>query len=267
MFNSCGIRPNQDVIQMKTGKRLRIGLAIFAFSCMLHNPANAGPVVDYVSPVMTEEIQALFDEHFAEYLNSMKKRYDTDGDFRQARLGNGIMVQQISLEGHDFFGMGYEFPLRLAGKTVGTVEVEQGMNEWEIVDVTPIADLDRELNDITKHIPSAQRATYIHDPNFRIRGFYVETDEAPQFFDILTHTAHPIRELYERIDARRLEPGFSPSEKARIPLIQAGFDAEADPSPARSTLPIVPIIAAIGFVTVGGALLLKMKKSRRTRRR
>lgn len=177
---------------MKMGKATKrsigISLMLFIWIGAWSNPAKADPRIEYAGPAMTEEIQALFDGHFAEYLNSMKKHYDTDGDFRQAEVQGGIMVEQISLEGHDFFGMGYEFPLRLEGRTVGTVTVEQGMNEWEITGVSPIADLDRELGEAIERFPSAKAIRYVHDPSYRIRGFYTDMESPALFFDTRTQT-------------------------------------------------------------------------------
>jgi len=255
-------------MKIRKGTSFGIVLILFIFGCVWSLTATADTRIEYTYPEMKEGVQALFDEHFAEYLNSMKSHYDTSGDFREAELIDGILVQQVSLEGHNFFGMGYEFPLQLEGETVGTVMVEQNltsgqdMSEWKITDVSPIADLDRQLNEAVKRFPSAKALGYIHDPNFRIRGFYAQTDSDTQFFDTYTQTVIPIEQLYEQIDARRLEPGFSPSEKALVPVIQVGDAGENDGSWDRSFVVLISAIAAI-ILGVLVFFLLKMKKARR----
>lgn len=228
-----------------------------------NNPAKAESSINYTGPETTAEVQALFDEYFSEYLNSMKQHYNTNGDFRQAKVKDGIMVQQVSLEGHTFFGMGYEFPLQLEGRTVGTVMVGQNWTEWEITDVSPIDDLDRELDKVVKRFPSAKGIGYIHDPNFRIRGFHLKNGTDIQFFDTHTQTVYPIEELYEQIDARRLEPDFSPSENALVPIIQVGAADEADSYWDRPLLVGVLAVAAV----MSGIIVffwLKRKKACRT---
>lgn len=124
---------------------------------------------------------------------------------------------------------------------------------------------------MVEQFPSAQYVRYINDLNFRIWGFYTETEEDIQFFDIRTHTVYPIEELYEQIDARRLEPDFSPSKRALVPLIQVGgtgeSDSFSDSNSDSSTFPIGRIAAAVVFVISLSLLLLKIRKARRAERR
>ena len=255
-------------MKIEKGRSFGIALVLFIVACVWSLTTTADTRIEYAYPEMKEGAQALFDEHFAEYLNSMKSHYDTDGDLRQAELIDGVSVQQVSLEGHNFFVTGYEFPLQLEGKTVGTVMVEQNLmagpdaSEWKITDVSPIADLDYQLSEATRRFPSARAIRYIHDPNFRIRGFYAQTDTDTdgQFFDTYTQTVIPIEQLYGQIDARRLEPGFSPSEKALVPVIQVGAAGEDGGAWSRAFVVLVSAIAAIILGILGRVRKLRREQ-------
>lgn len=118
------------------------------------------------------------------------------------------------------------------------------------------------MNEAVKRFPSAKALGYIHAPNFRIRGFYAQTDSDTKFFDIHTQTVIPIEQLYAQIDARSLEPGFSPSEKALAPVIQVGAAGENGGSWSRSFVVLVSALAAVMLGTLV-FFLLKMKKARR----
>ena len=122
------------------------------------------------------------------------------------------------------------------------------------------------MNEAVKRFPSAKALVYIHDPNFRIRGFYVQTDSDTEFFDVHTQTVIPIEQLYKQIDARRIEPGFSASEKALVPIIQVGAaDAKGD-SWNRSFVVLICAILAVILGTLA-FFLLKTKKARRMHNR
>lgn len=248
---------------MKLMRILSLMISSFLISYVFTFQAYAESVLEYADSAFMNQIKTEFYQTYAGTLNRGKDAFDTNGDFNQAELGEGIAFYQIS-ENHSLEQMGYAFPLEVQGRTVATIKAIPGEEGSQIIDVNSSADLTEQINKVKQQASIGDSIKYIEDDRYQARGFYIQNESEENFVDLNKGVIYPMNELYEAADVIKTQRSHDQQRSMRgTDIVQAGGGAGEEMRNSNSVL-VPSVLAGAGIVVgvIGLVIALKMKRNR-----
>lgn len=229
----------------------------WAFCCWAFGgTASAEPERELASPEIRSAIQKQLESRYADLLNLDKSSFNTDGDFKEAELGEGQAVYRIEDTDYALIFKGYEFPLTLDGKEVGTVEAENIEGSWVIFNISSSSDLSSLIQQARSRAGTGT-FKYVNAPEYFVRGFYLKNDEGERFFDANTNEVYSIEKLEQAVGSfvaratdGRLEGTANPEA-----ILVGGPAANAGPAHSAASSSRLLIGAALAVLLIGAAII------------
>ncbi|CAM3473564.1 MULTISPECIES: hypothetical protein [Saccharibacillus] len=223
-------------------------------------PVNAESKIEYANDTIQASIYSDLQNQYVSSLNMEKEQFKTNGDFNNAKLGEGIATYQIEIEDYSFTLKGYEFPLILDDEVIGTIEAEKNEGDWSITNISTISDLPSEIEEAEREAGNDNAIQYIHDKRYKIKGFYIQN--TAEFFDSINNQVYDMDSFRQSIDTFKADQSsMQMKDSSGSEEIQVGGGVELLEDSEIRNIPLITALIAVLFLGVGVALLYKMKKN------
>lgn len=250
-------------------QKMRFAIVVIglAFCCWAFGgTAFAESEREFASPEIRSAIQKQLESRYADLLNLDKSSFNTEGDFNEAKLGEGQAVYRIEDTDYSLIFKGYEFPLMLGDEEVGTVEAENVGDGWVIFNISSSSDLSSLIRQARSRA-GAGTFQYVNAPEYFVRGFYLKNGEDERFFDANTNEVYSKEKLEQAVGSfvARATDGRSEGNSNREAILVGGPSANAEPAQSAVSSSRVLIGAALAVLLIGAAVAgsKRLRKKRR----